>query len=320
VTVRRLAPLDKATGEDLSFADDKRVGSLAATRAAAAIAPAGMDVGEATIPLIRVNNLDLAVATALAHWAPAEDVPPAGTADSAVIDPTAKLGADVAVGPNVVIGPGTRIGDRVVLCANVTIGRDVTIGDDTIVWEGAVIKARCELGRRARIGPNSVVGHEGFGYYQADGKHCPVPHIGNVIIEDDVDLGACVCVDRGKFGPTRIGQGTKVDNLVQIAHNVQIGPHCILAGQCGIAGSTTLGSYVIVGGNAGVRDNIKIGDGAKLSAYCAVASDVPDGESVGGAPARPMREMRRIFAAEAKLPDIVKRIKSLESAVKKLNE
>jgi UDP-3-O-[3-hydroxymyristoyl] glucosamine N-acyltransferase len=220
----------------------------------------------------------------------------------------------------VAIGPGAAIADKVVICANATIGRDVEIGEKTVIFEGTVIKSRCRIGRRVRIGPNCVVGFDGFGYYQADGKHNLIAHIGNVVIEDDVDLGACVCVDRAKFGSTRVGEGTKVDNLVQIAHNVQIGKHCILVGQCGIAGSTRVGNYVVIGGNAGVRDNITIGDGAKLAAYSATPNNVPAGESVGGAPSRPMSKMRRITAAEAKLPELVKRVRALEAKVNKTDE
>lgn len=320
VTVRGLAPLDAATSDDLSFADDAHLGNLATTRAAAAMVSAQADVDRAEIPLIRVEHLEQAVATALAQWAPPEDNPPGGVHPSAAIDPAAKLGPGAAVGQNVVVGPDAVIGERVVLCANVVIGRNVTIGDETVISEGAVIKARCRIGRRVRIGPNCVIGFDGFGYYQFDGAHHHVPHVGNVVIEDDVDLGACVCVDRGKFGATRIGRGTKIDNLVQIAHNVQIGPHCILVGQCGIAGSTKIGSYVVIGGSAGVRDNINIGDGAILAAYCAVAGDVPDGEAVGGIPARSLKEMRRVWMAQVKLPELLKRVKKLESALKKLDE
>lgn len=320
VTVRGLAPLDSAVGDQLSFADGKHLAKLADTQAGAVLVPAEADISDASLPLIRVDNVERAVAAALGRWAPPEQRPPMGIAPSAVVDPTAKLGADVAIGPNVVVGAGAVIGNGVALCANATIGREVTIGEGTVVAEGAVINARCEIGRRVRIGPNSVVGSEGFGYYLAGGEHHRVPHAGKVVIADDVDLGACVCVDRAKFGATRIGRGTKVDNLVQIAHNVEIGEHCILVGQCGIAGSTTIGDYVVIGGSTGVRDNIAIGDKVVITAYSAVASDLPGDRAYGGIPARPLSIMRRYWMSQTKLPELLKRVKKLEAALDKLNE
>jgi UDP-3-O-[3-hydroxymyristoyl] glucosamine N-acyltransferase len=162
-----------------------------------------------------------------------------------------------------------------------------------------------------------VIGYEGFGYYQADGVHHRIEHIGNVVIEDDVDLGACTCVDRAKFGSTRVGRGSKIDNLVQIAHNARIGEGCILVGQSAVAGSARLGRYVVLGGTSGIRDNVSIGDGTQVASRSSVANDVDAGQVVGGTPARPMAEMRRVFPAMMKLPDLLKRVKALE---KKMDE
>ncbi len=320
VVICGLAPLSDAGSDQLSFADDKHLSDLAGTEAGAAFVSTDADVEQAKLALIRVDNVDSAVATVLGKWTPPEQRPAPGVADSAVVDASAKLGQDVAIGSNVVIGPGAVIGDRTALCANVSIGQDVTIGDDAMIAEGVVISARCQVGQRVRIGANSVVGGEGFGYYFADGVHNRLPHCGNVIIADDVDLGSCVCVDRGKFGPTRIGKGTKIDNFVQIAHNVQIGENCLMAAQCGIAGSTKIGNFVVMGGSTGVRDNISIGDGTMVTAYSAVASDIPPGEQIGGIPARPLKQMRRFWLSQPKLPDLFQRVKKLESALKKLNE
>jgi UDP-3-O-[3-hydroxymyristoyl] glucosamine N-acyltransferase len=319
VTVARLAPIDQADGDSLTFAlDERRVAQLADSTAGAAIIPADADATGIHMPVVRVERVDHALAVLLSQFAPTEDVPPVGIHPSAVIADSATVGNDVAIGPNVVVGENTTIGDRTVLCANVTVGSKVVLGEDNLVGENTTIKTRTQTGKAVRIGPGCVIGYDGFGYFFADGQHHLIPHLGNVILEDDVHLGACVCVDRGKFGPTRVGAGTKVDNLVQIAHNVQTGRNCILVGQCGIAGSAVLGDGVVLGGSSGVRDNVTLGDGAQLAAYSATASNIPAGEGFAGTPARPMSEFGRINAVFGKLPELNKRIRKLESLVEKL--
>ena len=324
-TIRTLASFDSAEPDTLTFAADaKRLDRLADCQAAAVIVPdeAGIVPDDARIgngtTLIRVLDVERAVAELLRRFAPPADVPPAGVHPAAMIDATAHVAPDVAIGANVMIGAGAVIGPRCVLAAHVVIGRDVTLGDDCVILPGAVIEARSVLGNRVHIGPNSVVGAEGFGYIHVDGAHQRLEHTGNVVIEDDVDLGACVCVDRAKFGSTRIGRGAKIDNLVQIAHNVQIGEGCLLAAQVGVAGSAKLGRFVVVGGSTGIRDNITIGDGVQVMAYAAVANDIEPGQTIGGIPARPVSLFRRMLAAEAKLPTLVKRIKALESRIDEL--
>ncbi len=312
-----LAPFDAAGPTDLTFAlDEKRLDAVADSQAGAVIVPADADL-DVSVSLIRVEKVDHAIAALLAQFAPPPDLPE-GVHPSAVIDPTATIGEEVAMGPNVVIGAGATIGPRTRICANVVIGKDVRIGEDAILFAGAVIETRCELGSRVRVGPNAVVGSEGFGYIQVDGVHQRVEHIGNAVLEDDVDLGACTCIDRAKFGSTRVARGSKLDNLIQIAHNVQVGPGSLLAAQVGIAGSTKLGSYVVIGGNAGLKDNITIGDGVQVAAFAAVANHVGPGLIVGGIPARPAGVFHRIVVAEAKLPQLIKRVKALEAKVKEL--
>jgi len=312
VLIESLASLEAAEAGQLTFAaDEKRAARLAGSGASAAIV--GPAPASAPMALIRVTNVQAAVAKLLAYLAGPEDLPPARRHESAVVADDADVPDDVAVGANVVVGSGVRVGPGSVLCANVFLGRGVRVGSGCVLGEGVVVKARVRIGDRVRIGPNSVIGYEGFGYYTEGGVHHRVAHIGDVAIEDDVEIGACACVDRAKFGTTRIGAGTKIDNLVQVAHNVTTGRGCLLAGQCGIAGSARLGNYVVLGGNAGVRDNVVLGDGVQCSAFAAVANDIPDGQAVLGIPARPAREALRVIRAAAKAPELLKRVKALET-------
>jgi len=317
VQVEAIASVASAGPGELTFAaDEKHATRLTGSSAGAAIV--GASPASAPMPLIRVQNVQAAVAKLLDHLATEPDFPLVGVDSSAVISPDAQVAPDAAVGPGVVVGRRVRIGAGAVLCANVVVGADVVIGSQSILSEGVVIRADCKLGDRVRIGSNSVIGFDGFGYYTADGVHHRISHIGDVVIEDDVEIGACSCVDRAKFGSTRIGAGTKIDNLVQIGHNVQIGKGCILSGQAGIAGSARLGEYVVIGGNAGIRDNITLGNGVQCSAFAAVASDVPDGQVVAGVPAGPAKQQYRIFKAVEKLPELLKRVRTLEARLQAL--
>jgi UDP-3-O-[3-hydroxymyristoyl] glucosamine N-acyltransferase len=315
--VAALAALDQAGPSDLTFADAKHVSDLPDSEAGAAIVERDKP-GTAAIPLVRVDDVSLAVFKMLTALAGPEDLPAAGVHPSATVAPGAKVGQDVAVGPGAVVGGGAEIGDRSVLCANVYVGRDVAVGADTTLFEGVVVRAAARIGSRVRIGCNSVVGFDGFGYQTIDGVHHRVPHTGGVVIEDDVEIGACSCVDRAKFGATRIGAGAKIDNLVQVAHNCQIGAGSILVAQVGVAGSVRMGRYCVLGGCTGVRDNITLGDGVVVAAHAAVSRSVPDGQPMAGTPALPMREMYRIWQAWRRLPDLLKRVKKLESRLEAL--
>ncbi|MGA2265504.1 MAG: UDP-3-O-(3-hydroxymyristoyl)glucosamine N-acyltransferase [Phycisphaerae bacterium] len=315
VSIRDIASLETAGAGDLTFATDaKYAARLTGSKASAAIVAADAAVS-AAMPLIRVDHVQAAVAKLLDHWAPPEDNPPQGIHPSALVAVGAQVADTAAVGPGVTIGRGAKIGSGSVLRAGVFVGETAVVGRDCLLAEGAVLGARCVLGDRVIIGPNSVIGWDGFGYYFADGTHHKIPHIGHVEIGDDVEIGACACVDRAKFGVTRIGAGTKIDNLVQIAHNVQIGRHCILAALVGVAGSARLGDGVILMGHVGIRDNITLGDGVTCAAFSAVAGDVEAGQTVAGIPARDAREVMRIVQAWPKLPDLLKRVRELESRI-----
>jgi UDP-3-O-[3-hydroxymyristoyl] glucosamine N-acyltransferase len=317
VSVAGVASVEAAGAEHVTFAADaRRARALGQSRAGAAIVS---DQPESfSAPLIRVADVPLALAELLGATAPPEDLPPEGVDATASVSPEAEVANDARVGPGAVVRPGATVGSRAVLCAHAFVGREARIGDEAHLAQGVVVARGCVVGRRVRIGPNSVIGWDGYGYNTVDGEHRHIPHAGNVVLEDDVEIGACSCVDRAKFGSTRVGAGTKIDNLVQIAHNVQIGRGCLLVGQVGLAGSARLGDYVVVGGNAGVRDNVTLGNGVQCAAYSAVAADVPAGERVAGIPAGPAREQMRILNAQAKLPELIKRLRKLEARIETL--
>jgi UDP-3-O-[3-hydroxymyristoyl] glucosamine N-acyltransferase len=317
LSLEGIAPVESAGPTQLTFAADaKRAMRLGQSRAGAALV--GKDTTRPGMTLIRVENVQGALLRLLEKLAEPEDLPPAGVHPTAVISPKAEVGAGAAIGPHVVVEAGARVGAACVLCAGVYVGPDVAIGAGTVLAPGVVVRARCTIGKNVRIGPNSVIGYDGFGYHFSGGVHHKVPHVGTVEIEDDVELGACACVDRAKFGVTRIGAGTKIDNLVQIAHNVQVGKGCLLAALAGVAGSAELGDFVVMGGHAGVRDNISVGRGVQASAFAAIAGNVADGEIIAGIPARPWKEEGRIVMAAQKLPDLLKRVRELEERIRAL--
>ena len=317
VEVTSLATLPEAKAGELTFADgEKNTTKLAQSLGSAAIVARDASIGEdCKIPLLRVGNVQEAMGRLLGALAPPEDLPEAGISPSATIDKSATIAPDAAIGPNVVIAARVEIGDGTVLCAGVRIGAETHVGEQCVLCEGVVVRQGCRIGDRVRIGPNSVVGYDGFGYYFDGEKHRKIPHAGNVVIEDDVELGACVCVDRAKWGSTRICVGSKIDNMVQIAHNVQVGPRCLLASQVGIAGSTKLGQGVVLAGNVGIRDNVEIGDGTVIGACSCLAQSIGAGQTLFGIPAKNARTKLREIQALSKLPELLKRVKSLEASI-----
>jgi UDP-3-O-[3-hydroxymyristoyl] glucosamine N-acyltransferase len=316
--VSALAGIDEATPGTLTFATDaKRIARLANCQAEGAIVPAGEALPEDLGPLtlLKVEDVQMALISLLQAVAPPEDLPQAGVEASASIDPSARVDASVAIGPFVRIGPGAVIEAGCRLAANVNVGANVRLGKECVLAEGAVIRYGSVLGERVRIGPNSVIGHDGFGYHFKGGVHHKVPHVGNVVIEDDVEVGACACIDRAKWGSTRIGQGAKIDNLVQIAHNVQVQPGAVMAALVGVAGSAQIGRFAVLGGHVGVRDNIEVGDGTTIGACSCLAQSTPGGETLFGIPAKDARTKMRELSAQAKLPDLMKRVRQLEKRI-----
>jgi UDP-3-O-[3-hydroxymyristoyl] glucosamine N-acyltransferase len=305
------APADGAKPGDLTFAENADYLARAEQSAASAIIVAGSFASRKV--LIRVPNPRVAFAKVLGLFFP-EPVLPAGIHSSAIIHPTAQIDPTVHIGPCCVVGERVRIGAQSVLQGGNHVAADCNLGDGVMLFPNVTLYSRSQIGNRVRIHSGTVIGSDGFGYVQDAGVHRKVPQIGNVIIGDDVEIGANVTVDRGALGPTIIGKGTKIDNLVQIAHNVVVGEYCLIISQVGIAGSTRLGNYVTLGGQVGLAGHLKIGNRSTVAAQSGVMHDIPDGEVWLGAPAQPDRQTKRQMIAIQHLPDLLRRVTALEKA------
>lgn len=328
-SVTGMATLTEAGPGDLSFlGSDTYLKQFATTQAGAVIVQKRVKLprdamgaaGATTPPVFVVDDADLAVARLLERFAPPVPRPPVGRHDSAFVAPSASVGEGSRIGPNVFVGDDSRIGRNVVLHPGVYVGASVSIGDGCELFPNVVLRERVSLGSRVIIHAGSVIGTDGFGYRWDGARHAKVPQIGRVVIEDDVEIGSCVCIDRAKFSTTRVGRGTKIDNLVQVGHNVVIGPHCIIVGQAGLAGSVTLGAGVILGGQSALRDHITLGDGSMVAACAGVAEDVDRKMIVSGLPALPHRQSLREQAALRRLPDLVAQVRKLQEEVDALKK
>ena len=246
---------------------------------------------------IKVSNADLAMSQVLEMFAPPTPVFSVAIHPTAVVDASAKIGLGTNIGAGAYIGPNVIIGDNVLIYPNVTILDESTIGNQTTIWSGTVIRERCHIGSHCIIHPNATIGADGFGFRPDPERGLvKIPQIGNVIIGNGVEIGANSCVDRGKFSSTIVGDGCKIDNLVQIGHNSKLGKFCIMAGNSGLAGSVTLGNSVIIGGSASIKDHTVIGDGAIVGAGSGVTGDIPAGKTMLGYPAVEARDALKQWA------------------------
>ena len=306
--------LDEASEGEITFiADSAHASRWSETGAGAAVISHGIEArghDPSTRALIVVPSAQLTVIELLHLFAPPPAVPDIGVHGTADVHPDATLGSDVRVGPHVTIAPGASIGDRVVLHAGVRLYAEVRIGDDSIVHANSVIRERCHLGRRVLLHQNVSIGGDGFGFERApDGSsHLRVPHIGIVEIADDVEIGAGSCIDRGKFGSTTIGEGTKIDNLVQIGHNCRIGRRCLIAALCGLSGSVSVGEGVILAGAVGVANHVTIGSGVMIGAQAGIMRDIAAGKRCVGSPAIEVRQFFRQFVALQRLPAFMREV------------
>jgi UDP-3-O-[3-hydroxymyristoyl] glucosamine N-acyltransferase len=316
IPITGLAPADHARPGELTFAENAAYLAAAEQSQAAAILLAGSAVSSSKA-IIRVRNPRVALARLLPLFFPPEEHPrgihpSAVIADSAQVDPTAH------VGPHCVLGARVRLGARSVLMGGNDLRADCQLGEDVCLFPGVVLYRKTQVANRVVIHAGTVIGSDGYGYVLDEGRHRKVLQLGNVIIQDDVEIGANAAIDRGTFGPTVIGEGTKIDNLVHIAHNVAIGRHCLIMGQVGFAGSTRLGDYVVVASQSGIADHLKLGNQAMVGAKSGVMRDVEAGGRVLGIPAAPDRQAKRQVIAMQHLPELLRRMRQLEHQVKEL--
>ena len=309
-TLKSFAPAERAQAGDLTFAENEEFFARAEQSAATAII-ADKRFSSGKKILIRVPNARIAFAKALALFFPEEKFA-AGIHPTAVVATSAKIDPTAHIGPHCVIGERVKLGANSVLQGGNFVGGDSKLGDDVNLFPNVTLYPRSEIGNRVRIHAGTVIGSDGFGYVQDGGVHLKVPQIGNVIIKDDVEVGANVTIDRGALGPTIIGRGTKIDNLVQIAHNVTVGENCLIVSQAGIAGSTKLGNYVILAGQVGVAGHLKIGNRVSIAAQSGVMHNIPDGEKWLWTPALPDRQAKRLMIAMQQLPELLRRVHELE--------
>jgi UDP-3-O-[3-hydroxymyristoyl] glucosamine N-acyltransferase len=313
VEITGVAPIDEAVPGTITMLADRRLESqLAATRASAVLVAS--DAPPAPVPMLRVPHPWVAFAQAMELFHPVQR-PPAGVHATAVMAASAIVGPGACVGPFVVIGDDVRIGRDAVLHAHVTVYRGARIGDGFTAHAGVVVREDVVIGDRVTLHAGSVVGSDGFGFVPLPGGHRKIPQLGTVILEDDVEIGANTTVDRATLGATRIGRGTKLDNLVMIGHGSQLGPGCLLAAQVGLAGSMRLGAGVMMGGQAGAGGHFVIGDGAQIAAQSGVHREVPPGGVYSGYPAIEVRRWRRVTTSMLRLPELLRRLRRVEKAL-----
>jgi UDP-3-O-[3-hydroxymyristoyl] glucosamine N-acyltransferase len=311
-TVTGLAGLREATSNDVSFlASPKYQGAVKTTHARVLIVAKDLPV-DFDGAVIRVDNPSEAFAELVRQVAPPPVTFTPGIHPTAVVAASARLGKDVSVQPHAVIEDGVVIGDRTVIGAGNYIGHESRVGADCRFYANISLRERTVVGDRVILHSGVVLGADGFGYEQVNGTHKKIPQVGNVEIGDDVEIGANSAIDRGRFGRTRIGKGTKIDNLVQIGHNCVIGEHCIICGLVGIAGSTIIGDHVTLAGQVGVAGHLTIGDKSIIMAQAGVTKDVPPGSIMLGAPAVPHKEFKRVNAAIQRLPEILAKFHDLK--------
>lgn len=306
-----VSSIEDAEEGDLVFAENARFLAQANRSRASAIMAAATSARSAK-PLVRVENPRLAFSQVLGLFSAAAPAP-VGVHALALVADDARIGADASIGPFAVIGAGATIGDRATIGAGCFVGEGCAVGEETLLHPNVTLLGACRLGSRVIVHSGAVVGADGFGYVRVGDRSEKVPHVGTVVVGDDVEIGANTTIDRAKTGVTSIGERTKIDNLVHIAHNVQIGADCIVVAQVGVAGSAVIGRGAVLAGQAGIRDHVTIGDGAMVLAQAGIIGDVPARAVYSGYPALPHRERMRVEAASVHLPEYARRIRELEA-------
>jgi UDP-3-O-[3-hydroxymyristoyl] glucosamine N-acyltransferase len=314
--LKGVAPLESAGEGDLTFLTNPKYASTAATTRASAIL-AEKEIPGVSKPFLLSSNPYAALAKVIALFHP-----PAhhevGVRAGAFVDPKATVHPQASIASGVTISVGAKVGARTVLYPGVFIGENTVVGEDCILCPNVTVREGCVLGNRVILQPGVVIGSDGFGFAKDGDGYRKIPQVGNVVLEDDVELGANTCVDRAVLGTTRIGKGTKLDNLIQIGHNVIIGKHTVMAALSGISGSTQVGDHVVMGGQVGLAGHLRIGDHVTLATRTGVMEDILDKGLYWGSPSAPMSEEMKNVAAYRQLPELIKRIRTLEKALEKL--
>lgn len=317
--IRGVAGVRDAGPDEIAFVSQARYAADAAASAAGALL-VGLDWNKPVAAvLLKVEKPEAAFAQVAMQFAPPIPVPDAGIHPTALVAPQAKMGLRPSIGPYAVIEAGAELGDDVVVGAQCYIGHGVRIGDQTRLYPQVSIREHCRLGDRVIVHNGTVIGSDGFGYeVDKQGVRTKLPQIGIVVIGDDVEIGANVTIDRARFGKTRIGRGVKIDNLVQIAHNVIVGDHAVIVSQAGVAGSSIIGSKAILAGQAGIAGHLTVGAGAVVGAQAGVTKDVPPATFVSGYPAAPHKEAAKLHAMVARLPELRERMQALQKRLDEL--
>ncbi len=318
IEITGVSGLHEAVAGDITYiGDGARVKDLEGCGASAAIVPIGTRTPG--LPTLAVNNPRLAFAQALSHFY-VKPYTPQGISDKAVIGRDGTIGAEPSIHPYAVVADAVKLGDRVTLFPGVCVGEGAVIDDDCVMHPNVCIRERVTIGKRVIIHAGTVIGSDGFGFVTDGGRHHKIPQVGTVVIEDDVEIGANCTIDRGTLGSTRIKRGTKLDNLVHIAHNVTVGEHCLFAQGVGIAGSTTIGNYVVFAGHVGVRDHLTIGDRVIASAKSVIVRDTGPGQVVGGIYAMPQKNWLKVQALLPKLPELRRLVTELDRRMRDRNK
>ena len=317
LVITGLNGLQEARAGDITFlANPKYIPLLKKTAASAIITARNVKAPGKSI--IQTDNPSLAFADLIACVTGSSVPSFKGTHPTAIIADDAQIGASVSIGPFAVIETGVRIGDDTTIYSGCYVGRDTSIGSGGLIYPNVIIRERVTIGKNVIIHGGTVIGSDGFGYVKVEGVHKKIPQIGTVVIEDDVEIGANTTIDRARFDRTIIGKGTKIDNLVQIAHNVVLGENCIIISQVGISGSVSVGKGAILAGQAGVTGHLKIGEGAIVNAQSGVTKSIPPHQHVIGFPAKPHIQMKRSYHYLWKLPEYIQAIKDLQRKVEEL--
>ncbi len=315
IVIEETRGLEQASPNAITFAIGDYVEYVSQCKAGAVIVE--KEVPNVSIPQIIVDNAKVAFAQILELFHPPVVVPRT-IHETAIIGENVTIGKNVAIGAYCVINDNAVIGDNVTIHPYVYIGHNTRIGEDSAIYAGAIVHENCSLGKRVVLRAKAVIGGEGFGFATENGVHTHIPQVGNVVLEDDVEVGSCSCIDNATMGSTLVRRGTKIDNLVHLGHNVEIGEDCFLIAQVGIAGSTKCGNHVIFAGQTGCTGHITIGDNVTFAGKTGIVGNVPSNGLYAGYPMRPHKEWLKLSAYESRLPDMAKTIKQLQKEVEAL--